>query len=69
MLQIAWFICRTATRFFYPDLVIVCGEQSFRDHKGKMKATLNPSVIIEILSDSTEEEDRIDKWGCYRTVP
>ncbi len=56
-------------KVFYPDLVIVCGEQVFRQHKGKMKATLNPSVIIEILSDSTEEEDRIDKWGCYRTVP
>ncbi|MBC7775921.1 MAG: Uma2 family endonuclease [Phycisphaerae bacterium] len=56
-------------KVFYPDLVIVCGEQVFRNHKGKMKATLNPSVVIEILSDSTEEEDRIDKWGCYRTVP
>ncbi|MFN0034169.1 MAG: Uma2 family endonuclease [Saprospiraceae bacterium] len=48
---------------------IICGEQAFRSHKGKMKATLNPTVIIEILSDSTEEEDRIDKWACYRTVP
>ena len=60
---------RDCNKVFYPDLVIVCGEQEFRSHKGKMKATLNPSVIIEILSDSTEEEDRIDKWGCYRTVP
>ena len=56
-------------KVFYPDLVIVCVEQEFRQHKGKMKATLNPSVIIEILSDSTEEEDKIDKWDCYRTIP
>jgi len=56
-------------KVFYPDLVIVCGEQEFRQHKGKIKATLNPSVIIEILSDSTEDEDKIDKWGCYRTIP
>lgn len=56
-------------KVFYPDLVVVCGEQEFHQHKGKVKATLNPSVIIEILSDSTEEEDRIDKWGCYRTIP
>ncbi len=56
-------------KVFYPDLVIVCGEQQFHQHKKKMQATLNPSVIIEILSDSTEQEDRIDKWMCYRTIP
>ncbi len=56
-------------KIFYPDILIVCDTETFRQHKGKMKATLNPSVIIEILSDSTEEEDRIDEWGCYRTIP
>ncbi|MCY7327998.1 MAG: Uma2 family endonuclease [Saprospiraceae bacterium] len=56
-------------RIFYPDVVIVCGEQEFYQYKKNMKATLNPSVIIEILSDSTEQEDRIDKWMCYRTIP
>ena len=56
-------------KIFYPDILIVCDTETFRQYKGKMKATLNPSVIIEILSDSTEEEDRIDKWGCYRTIP
>jgi len=56
-------------KIFYPDILIVYDTEHFRQHKGKMKATLNPSAIIEILSDSTEEEDRIDKWGCYRTIP
>jgi Uma2 family endonuclease len=56
-------------KVFYPDLVIVCGEQEFHQHKKNMKATLNPTVLIEILSPSTEEQDRIDKWMCYRTIP
>ncbi len=56
-------------KVFYPDLVIVCGEQKFHQHKKNMKATLNPTVLIEILSPSTEEQDRIDKWMCYRTIP
>ncbi len=55
-------------KVFYPDIVIVCGEQQFYQHKKNMKATLNPSVIIEILSESTEQEDRIDKWTCYQSI-
>lgn len=54
---------------YYPDLVIVCGEQEFKLHKRTMKATLNPSVLIEITSPSTESEDRIDKRDCYKTIP
>lgn len=56
-------------KVFYPDLVIICGEQQFHQYKKKMKATLNPAVLIEILSDSTEQQDRIDKWNCYRSIP
>ncbi len=56
-------------KVFYPDLVIICGEEQFYQHKKKMKATLNPAVLIEILSDSTEQQDRIDKWTCYRSIP
>lgn len=56
-------------KVFYPDLVIICGEQEFYQYKKKMKATVNPAVLIEILSDSTEQKDRIDKWACYRKIP
>ncbi len=55
-------------QILYPDLLIVCGEERFYQHKKKMMATLNPTVIVEILSDSTEEQDRVNKWSCYRTV-
>lgn len=56
-------------KVFYPDLVIVCGEHEFKQYKKNMKATLNPSVLIEISSPTTESEDRIDKWACYKTIP
>lgn len=55
-------------RIFYPDLLIVCGEHQMLNHKGKMRATLNPKVLIEITSPSTENEDKIDKWSCYRHI-
>lgn len=59
----------SCNKVFYPDLVIVCGEQEFFQYKKKMKATINPTAIIEILSNSTEQQDRIDKWMCYRSIP
>jgi Uma2 family endonuclease len=55
-------------RFYYADVIVVCGTSEFYDFKKKMKATLNPSVIIEILSDSTEEYDRHTKWHCYQKI-
>jgi len=41
------------TRLYtYPDIVVVCGEPQFIDNE--FDTLLNPVVIIEILSDSTE---------------
>ena len=34
-----------------------------------MDALLNPEIIIEVLSDSTENYDRLDKFDCYKTIP
>jgi Uma2 family endonuclease len=55
-------------KVFYPDLTIVYGDEEFKLHKRTMKATLNPSILIEVTSPSTESEDRIDKWACYKTL-
>ena len=50
--------------FSYPDLVVICGEPEYHDkHKD---IVLNPKVIIEVLSDSTEVFDRNDKFTRYR---
>lgn len=53
-------------RITYPDVVAVCGipqfDDSFRD------TLLNPSVIFEVLSPSTETGDRGDKFAHYRRI-
>lgn len=54
---------------FYPDLLIVCGKHEFYQATKNMKATLNPSVVIEILSDSTEYLDKTTKTRCYKKIP
>lgn len=52
--------------FSYPDITIVCGEPAFHDdHKD---VVLNPTVIIEVLSPTTEAYDRTEKFARYRTI-
>lgn len=50
--------------FSSPDLVVVCGEPQFQDKYRDI--ILNPKVIIEVLSESTELFDRTDKFMRYR---
>ena len=50
--------------FSYPDLVVICGNPEFPDNYRDI--VLNPSVIIEVLSESTELFDRTDKFIRYR---
>jgi Uma2 family endonuclease len=51
--------------FSYPDLVVVCGTMQFHDQFRDV--LLNPTVIIEVLSTSTEAFDRGEKFRRYRT--
>ena len=60
---------KACNQVFYPDLLVVCGEHSFYQSGPKMKATLNPSVVIEILSDSTEQHDKTNKTRYYKKIP
>ena len=55
-------------KYTYPDIAVVCGEIQLEKHKG-LDTLLNPIVIIEILSDSTEAYDRGDKFSHYRLIP
>ena len=56
----------SAGLYTYPDLVIVCGEQQFDD--AQKDTLLNPKVLIEVLSDSTEAYDRGEKFELYRSL-
>lgn len=60
---------KECNQVFYPDLLIVCGTHQFHPAGPKMKATLNPSVVIEILSESTEQNDKTSKTRCYKKIP
>ena len=53
--------------YTYPDLVAACGEPRFEDQA--VDTLLNPVLIIEVLSDSTERYDRGAKFTHYRSLP
>ena len=53
--------------FAYPDIVIVCGEPQLMSDE--FDNLLNPTVLIEILSDGTEDYDRGRKFQRYRKIP
>ena len=50
--------------FSYPDLLVICGEIRFHDNHRDV--VLNPNVIIEILSTTTEAFDRGEKFLRYK---
>ena len=57
----------TRSNCFYPDVSVACGILEFTDdHRDTL---LNPLVVIEVLSPSTETYDRGVKWGEYQLLP
>ncbi len=52
--------------YTYPDVVAVCGDIRFADEQ--TDTLLNPTVIVEVLSASTEAYDRGDKFAHYRRL-
>jgi Uma2 family endonuclease len=53
--------------YTYPDISVVCGEAQFSDDH--LDTLVNPTVIIEVLSPSTEGYDRGKKFQQYREIP
>ena len=54
-------------RYTYPDLSVVCGVAQFED--GTRDTLLNPTLLIEVLSPSTEKHDRGTKFQHYWSLP
>ncbi|MEM8532927.1 MAG: Uma2 family endonuclease [Chloroflexota bacterium] len=52
--------------YTYPDLTIVCGTPEYREPNEM--TLINPTVIVEILSPSTETHDRKEKFLYYRSI-
>lgn len=69
-----WFVYNSDMRvrvsqtglYTYPDVAVVCGERKFLD--SRRDTLLNPGVIIEVLSPSTEAYDRGRKFEHYRSL-
>ena len=49
-------------QYYYPDITVACGQQT-----GSMLQ--NPTVVIEVLSPTTEKRDRGAKFKTYKTLP
>ena len=54
-------------KYFYPDIMIIQGETVY-EGVGITTVT-NPSLIVEVLSDSTRNYDKGDKFEYYRSLP
>lgn len=52
--------------FTYPDLMIVCGKAEFYENRNDV--ITNPLVIFEVLSSSTKNYDRGEKFEYYRSI-
>lgn len=53
--------------YFYPDVIVFCGEPELEDDT--FDTLLNPVVIIEVLSPSTEVYDKGEKFEYYQQIP
>lgn len=53
-------------RFVYPDVTVVCGDPRFVD--GHQDTIINPTLLIEVLSRSTSNYDRGEKFVSYRRL-
>ncbi|MEG4012590.1 MULTISPECIES: Uma2 family endonuclease [unclassified Microcoleus] len=53
--------------YTYPDVMVIFGEPEY--HNNRTDMITNPQVIVEVLSKSTKNYDRGDKFKLYKTIP
>lgn len=53
--------------YTYPDVTVACGEEKYLDNE--FDTLLNPIIILEVLSNTTESYDRGIKFKLYRSIP
>ena len=53
-------------RYVYPNVTVICGPPAFQP--GTHDVITNPSILVEVLSSSTEEYDRGLKWTGYQRI-
>lgn len=55
-----------AAKYHYADALVLCGQPIFEDETRDV--VLNPKLVVEVLSESTERYDRGDKFKSYCTL-
>ncbi|MEM6312804.1 MAG: Uma2 family endonuclease [Planctomycetota bacterium] len=58
-----------SNRFLYPDALVICGETQYAPQDKNHTLITNPTLVVEILSESTAEFDRTEKFSFYRMLP
>jgi len=53
-------------RYVYPDASVVCGQVMLQE--GTTDVLVNPTILVEVLSDGTEQYDRGLKWEGYQQL-
>jgi Uma2 family endonuclease len=53
----------------YADVTVICGQIELDPADPKQHTALNPKLLVEVLSPSTEDYDRGDKLGNYKRIP
>jgi Uma2 family endonuclease len=53
------------SEYRFPDVTVTCDERD----RGRVREIQSPRVVIEVLSDSTQQEDRTTKFALYRACP
>lgn len=61
-----WVKVERGSLYTYPDVVVVCGGPRFED--ARRDTLLNPTLLVEVLSPSTESHDHWKKVQYYRTI-
>ena len=56
----------SSTKYFYPDVVVTCGNPVFED--SELDTLLTPQVVMEVLSPSTQAKDKDEKFAWFRQV-
>ncbi len=59
---------RREPRYVYPDASVICNDREYDPEDPNRHTILNPRVIVEVLSPSTEAYDRGDKFEYYQGI-
>jgi Uma2 family endonuclease len=62
------FYVEAYNRYFYPDAQIIEGEPINPLYMKNMQALINPALLVEVISESSEEYDHVEKWNCYQSI-